>query len=104
MTNGGILTTKMKGRAKGIGWVWFHPKAITNILSLGLLEEMYRVTYDSMKEKLFVVHKSELDQVKLKKNSNGLYIIDLSRRKDREYSLVNTVQENEQKYTAREVE
>ena len=86
MTNGGVLTTKMKGRAKGIGWVWFHPKAITNILSLGLLEEMYRITYDSVKEKSFVVHKSELDHVKFKKNSNGLYIIDLSKRTGKEYS------------------
>ena len=51
-----------------------------------------------------MVHKSELDQVKFKKNSNGLYIIDLSGRKDREYLLVNTVQENKQKYMAREVE
>ena len=50
MINGGVSTTKLKGRVKGIGLVWYCLKAITNILLLGLLEEMYRITYNSIKE------------------------------------------------------
>ena len=63
MTNGGILTTKMKGQVKGIGWVWYHPNVITNILLLGLLDEMCRITYNSTKEKSFIVYKNKLDHV-----------------------------------------
>ena len=65
---------------------------------------MYCITYNSTKEKSFIVHKSKLDHVKFKKNLNGLYIIDLNKRTGKEYLLVNRVRENKQKYTVREVE
>ena len=104
MTNGGVLTTKLKGRVKSIGIVWYHPKAITNILLLGLLEEMYRITYDSSQKKLFILDKNELNHIKFQKNANGLYNIDLSQQRTMGYSLVIAVKENEVQFTAREVE
>ena len=39
VTNGGIPTTNMKGTFPGHGSVWFHPKAITNILSQSRVED-----------------------------------------------------------------
>ncbi len=58
-TNRGKLRTNQQGYVKGIGWVWYHPNAITNILSLGLIENKYRITYDSNKKSKFIVHKNE---------------------------------------------
>ena len=41
LSNGGELRSNNKGYLKGVGWVWYHLEAITNILSLGLIEEQY---------------------------------------------------------------
>ena len=38
-TNGGTLITNMQGYLKGIGWVWYHPNTITNVLSLAKVKE-----------------------------------------------------------------
>ncbi len=79
-TNGGKLRTNKQGYVKGVGWVWYHPDAKTNILSLGLLENKYRVTYNSNKGSVFIVHKNEYKQVRFKKQDN-LYMIDLGKYK-----------------------
>ena len=43
---------------KGFGEVWFDSRALTNILSLKHVKEMFRVTYDSnLDDGAFVVHK-----------------------------------------------
>ena len=34
LTNGGSIKTNMKGTLANYGEVWYHPKAITNIVSL----------------------------------------------------------------------
>ena len=41
ITNGEILKTNQKGYVNGLGWVWYHPSAITNIISFALLEDIY---------------------------------------------------------------
>ena len=35
---------------------WFSPKAITNLLSFKALNDIYCITYDSKKDKAFIVH------------------------------------------------
>ena len=45
--NGGDLTTNKKAHIKNYGDVWFHPDAITNILSLKNVKAKFQVTYDS---------------------------------------------------------
>ena len=49
----------------GFGEVWFHRGAIANILSLALVKEMFRITYDSVMvtdANSFVVHKKDGNQ------------------------------------------
>jgi hypothetical protein len=57
-TNGGSFTTRTKGDLKGYGEVWYHPCALTNIISLSRLARKYRVTYDSTGTGKFTVHKN----------------------------------------------
>ena len=71
-TNGGILTTSKKAQVPGFGEVWYSQDTITNIFSFSEMEDKFRITYDSNKEKVFIVHlPSKL--VKFKHNNNGLY-------------------------------
>jgi hypothetical protein len=42
--NGGNLTTKTKAHIRNYGEVWFHPEAITNILSLKNVKKKFQVT------------------------------------------------------------
>ena len=47
VTNGGGLKTNMKGTLPNYGEVWYHPKAITNILSMRNVAERYPISYCS---------------------------------------------------------
>lgn len=47
--NGGALTTNQKAYLSNYGEIWYHPKAITNILSLKNVREKFKVTFDSDK-------------------------------------------------------
>ena len=56
-TNAGKLQIKKKATVPGhCNPVWFDEKAIANVFSLALMEDQYRVTYDSSKESAFIVH------------------------------------------------
>ena len=44
----------------------FSPKAFTNLLSFKSLNEIYHITYDSKKDKAFIVHRSEYGMVDLR--------------------------------------
>lgn len=58
MTNGVTIKTNYVCHIKGFcQTVWFHPEYITNVLSLSLLKNKYRITYDSKKGGSFVVHR-----------------------------------------------
>ena len=92
-TNGGKLCTQTKGNLKNYGDVWYSPKAITNILCLKNVSKKHRVTYDSKKDDVFVVHK-ETEKLIFKPLKNGLYVHDT---KHREISLLNSVEENKTK-------
>ena len=51
----GYLDTQQKGKFVGFE-VWYNPKSLANILSVGLVMEQYRVTLDSEDENEFLVH------------------------------------------------
>ena len=72
-TNGGDIFTNWRATVPGYGEVWYDPNAITNIFSLAEMEKKYCITYNSSKEKAFVV---DLPNKKLKfmQSSNGLFI------------------------------
>ena len=89
-TNGGSLTTNKKGILPGYGPVWYHPDAITNILSLNNMKKKWKVTYDSENEDRFTVHKPE-KLVHFKCSDNGLYFHDIT---NQSITLINTIAEN----------
>ena len=88
-TNGGILSTNLKGYLKNYSEVWYHPYALTNILSLFNVKNKYRVTFDSGKDNKFIVHKPE-EKLAFTQSSNGLYSHDTNKR---EIVLLDTVDE-----------
>ena len=59
ITNGGELTTNVKGCLAGCGDAWHHPDAMTNILSLSNVVKKCRVTFDSTEDGAFCVHKPD---------------------------------------------
>ena len=57
--NAGVKTTNMRGYLSGYGNVWYFPDGIANILSLSQVKEKFRVTYDSLADNAFHVHKPD---------------------------------------------
>ena len=82
----------------GFGEVWFHRGGIANILSLALVKEMFRITYDiamGTDSKTFVVHKKDGNQRKFVQSTQGLYYCDVSdNSKNNSFALGNTVAKN----------
>ena len=88
--NAGTTVTNMMGMLPGYGEVWYDPNAIANILSLKRVKEEHRVTYDSVEENAFVVHKEDGANVKFRQSPKGLYYCDME--KEPGVLLVNTVE------------
>ena len=63
-SSGGHLGTHQKGKFR-VFEVWYNPKYLANILTLGLLTEQYLVTLDSEDENAFLVHISAGQVIKL---------------------------------------
>ena len=78
ISNGGEITTTMMCQVKNPDPnqpVWFHPKYITNALSLALLKKQFKITYDSTKGGSFIVHRPGQDNMHFHCYSNGLHLI-----------------------------
>ena len=71
-TNAGQINIKQKGYLKNYGWVWYDPRAITNILALNNVKQKFRVTYDSATDDTFIVHKRD-HKIHFVASNNGLY-------------------------------
>jgi hypothetical protein len=100
VTNGGQLTTNLKGYLPNYGMVWYHEAAITNILSLSNVKKKFKITYDSSEDNCFKVHiKNKV--LKFTELKNGLYAIKL---KTIQAIFINTVQENMMKYSRRQID
>ena len=100
-TNGGVLVVKLEGYLPGYGWIWYHPEAITNILSLSHVKKKWSITYDSDKDDLFRVDKGDGNILEFKPSIKGLYYHDP---KAEEFALIETVAENKSYYTNRQFE
>ena len=87
--------------------VWFHRGGIANILSLVLVKEMFRITYDiamGTDANTFVVHKKDGNQRKFVQSTWGLYYCDVSdNSKKNAFALVNSVADNEKNYSKKYV-
>jgi hypothetical protein len=77
-------------------------QAITNIIALRNLIEQYRVTYDS-DDLMFVVHRESESKLnmKLRMDESGLHYYDP--RKEAHLTFVNTVSENKEGFTQRQI-
>jgi hypothetical protein len=71
-TNAGTRTTKKIADVPGYGTVWYDETAIANIFGLSKLKKKHRVTYDSEKEKAFIVHMND-NTLKFECNPKGLH-------------------------------
>ena len=105
-TNGGVMTSSKKCNIPMLGNHWFNENSITNIISLADMIEKHRVTYDSAKEKAFLVHLPE-KVVKFEQMDNGLYAMDPTKNHQKErtlskYQLFETVENNLNVLTARQ--
>ena len=74
--NAGVTHTNKIGYLPGYyDPVWFNPKGIANILSLGLVHKNHPVTYNSRYGNLFIIHSPQ--QPIFKMNKTGLFYHDI---------------------------
>jgi hypothetical protein len=95
-------TVHHKAKVKGYHThVWFCERAITNTLALSNVIRQYRVTYDSIEE-MFIVHRHSRDMpnMEFRMNRSGLHYYDP---RDVEFTLINTVSENKEGFTKRQI-
>jgi hypothetical protein len=85
---------------RNYGIVWYHPKAITNILSLKNMREKFQVTFNSDTTNAFVVHKPNGSLVTFNMHKDGLYYNDP---RQSHVSLVNTVKDAELGFSKRQI-
>ena len=101
--NAGICVTNMVGDVPGYGPVWFDKDAIANILSLKLVQENDYITDNSVGEYGFVVMKPNGERFKFQQSESGLHYLDVLKKqgniKEEHTFLVNTVAQNQEKYT-----
>ena len=96
--NGGSLTTNSKAYIKNYGEVWFDKWAITNMLSLKLVHNKFKVTYDGdSKNSIFTIHKPNGKQVHFWMHPDSLHYHDP---KKQEMALIDTIKDNEEGFTS----
>ena len=105
-TQAGTTTTNLKGTVPGYGEVWYTPKGIANILSLGEVKVQRDVEYDSKKGDQFEVTARDGSKKIFKRSAHGLYYFDMTPLMGRRLSqgagatsLLSTVALNKAKYT-----
>ena len=103
-SNGGCLPISDIANIDGFNEpVWFSTKAITNILSLSVVKREYKVSYDGDD---FIIHRAQhgyYDMV-FKPHASGLHVLDTNdSRSPASYAFFETVAENMQLFTKREV-
>jgi hypothetical protein len=91
--------TAMSGYHKN---VWFSKRSITNIIALSNVYKQYRVTYDS-DDLMFVVHRKSESKpnMEFRMHESGLNYY--NRRKTEHLAFVNTVSENKEVFTKRQI-
>ena len=110
LTNGGNTRYTKKGRFGGMDNVWYHPNGLENIISLALLQEVAKVTYDSSVDAAFVATFSDGHVWHFNQTTNGLFIYEhgsktnITKENVLDYCLISTVDSNEKQFHRREVE
>ena len=105
--NAGVRTTNQQGRLGNFPEpVWYNPKGAANILSLNSVKKYYCVAYDSAGSDTFFVVTDATNSLELhfKPTKNGLYTLrGPSSDGQEKWSFVNTISDNKDIYTKREV-
>ena len=99
-TNGGVLICNQQGDVPGYGTVWYHPDAITNIISLSnAVDKGHKVTYDESVG--FTLTNAKSGRVNVfRRAPNGLYSLPL----DDQSAFIQSVEDNKKLFTKRQVE
>eukprot|EP00957_Ditylum_brightwellii_P067471 5121316-Ditylum_brightwellii.AAC.1 len=95
-SNASHLMTDFVGGLPGFKTVWCHPGVIANILSLSDVQTDYHVTFNNEHKNCFMVERKVGTVRKCVRSDQGLYY---SVMEDDYYVLVNTVEQNKNKYS-----
>ena len=57
--NGGFQDSTLVGTLDGYGEVWYNPRSLANILSMALVSDLFRVSFDSAKEQAIFVWRTD---------------------------------------------
>ena len=110
LTNGGTTPYTEKGTFGAMKNVWFHSNGLENIISLALLQEVAKVSYDSSADAAFVATFTSGHVWRFKQTVNGLFIYEHVNKNNTtnenvlDYCLISTVGDNEKQFHRREVE
>jgi hypothetical protein len=101
--SGGTLVVTRKATMPGYNRdVWFNTRAITNIINLSNLIQQYCVTYES-DDKMFVVHQESQVKPNMEFCMHKCGLHYYYRRNEKHLAFVNTVSENREGYTKRQI-
>ena len=102
-TNAGTIKVEEQGDLQGYGELPVHESAVTNIFALANLCKKFRVTFDSAKDEAFLVHTPD-KVMRFAKTKSNLYAYKPQPVAVERHSLVQTVEENMNFHTPREVQ
>ena len=105
-SNGGGMTYTSKGKINVFKELecYYNPNFLANIISLDLLQRKYHTTFDSASKNAFKVEVSDSVTITFEGFGSGLYLFNLNTPTAYPISLLNTVQENKQFFSRREIE
>jgi len=106
-SNGSCMTYTNKGMLTVFNELdcYYNPECLVNIISLDLPQGKYHTTFDSEKRNAFKVEVADTLSITFKGFGSGLYIVNLNKSVTAyPLSLLNTVKENKQFYSRREIE
>lgn len=98
--NGGKIYTRFKCNIKNLDQeVWYNGKYITNVMSLSMIARYYHVTYDSSKDKAFIIHRPGKPNLRFESHSSGFHLL----RTTKTMFFVQTLEYRIEGYSKREV-
>ena len=106
-SNGGGMTYTDKGTIDVFKELecYYNPECLVNIISLDLLQRKYHTVFDSEKKNAFTVEVSDTVTITFEGFGSGLYFFNLNTPVTAyPFSLLNTVKENKEFFSRREVE
>jgi hypothetical protein len=107
LSNGGGMTYTKKGTVTVFQELdcYYNPECLVNIISLDCLQTKYHTTFDSEKKNAFTVEVSDVLTITFEGFGSGLYFVNLNNPVNAyPLSLLNTVTENKQFFSRREIE